>query len=149
MKNNYKIDNLAELEQLAADFLKEISLPATVLLSGDLGAGKTAFVQVCARQLQVKESVTSPTFNLLNSYKALWQHEPVSLLHYDLYRLKKDAPVEDLFYNDLGENTISFIEWPERLSHPIADGSNMYHIRIETSGAEPSSPRQVTITTDA
>ena len=80
-----------------------------ILLSGDLGAGKTAFVQGLATALGVREAVTSPTFNLASSYEGR-----LRLHHLDVYRLDNPAEVLDLDLPELLEDeAVMCIEWGE------------------------------------
>lgn len=83
-----------------------------VLLTGDLGAGKTAFVQGLAAALGVTEPVTSPTFALLRSYPTPWGPD---LLHADIYRLEQLSEVVDLGLAQLlEEDAVAVVEWGER-----------------------------------
>jgi tRNA threonylcarbamoyladenosine biosynthesis protein TsaE len=83
-----------------------------VLLTGELGAGKTAFVQGLARALGVREPVTSPTFALLRSYPIPSGPE---LLHADVYRLEQLSEVVDLGLPELlDDGAIAVVEWGER-----------------------------------
>jgi tRNA threonylcarbamoyladenosine biosynthesis protein TsaE len=96
-------------------------LPAgsTLLLAGDLGAGKTCLVQGLAAGLGIDEPITSPTF-------ALAQHYPLpgagGLVHLDLYRLELPAAADELFAQEEEEaqalGALLAVEWPERLSTP-------------------------------
>ena len=85
-----------------------------ICLFGDLGVGKTSFAQGIGEALNVKESLTSPTFMLIQEYTGVAQGREIRLVHMDLYRLQhRDEAevigVEDNFLND----TICLIEWPE------------------------------------
>lgn len=107
-------DTLAIAHALAARLT-----PGTVLLlRGDLGAGKTAFVRGLAHGLGVApEEVSSPTFTLIQEYRG----GRLPLYHVDLYRLSP-AEVDDLGLDDLiCEGGVVAIEWPERWTHAPAD----------------------------
>lgn len=98
----------------------------TILLEGDLGAGKTLFVQGFAAQLQVKEQVTSPTFNLMNIYQG-----ECPMYHFDLYRLEQEEELEEIGFYEYSESTdgIVIIEWPDKF--PDCLPKEAFYIKIE------------------
>jgi tRNA threonylcarbamoyladenosine biosynthesis protein TsaE len=111
--------------QAAARALADSLRPGDVLLlSGTLGAGKTAFVRGLAAGLGGDpEAVSSPTFTLVHEYRG----GRLVLYHADLYRLER-AATEDLGLEELGlADGVLAIEWPERLTHTIPGA---IHIRI-------------------
>jgi tRNA threonylcarbamoyladenosine biosynthesis protein TsaE len=97
-----------------------------LLLSGNLGAGKTAFVRGLAAGLGVEAGdVSSPTFTLIHEYRG----GRLALYHADLYRLER-AATEDLGIEELGvADGVLAIEWPDRLSHAI-DGARTIRFEI-------------------
>lgn len=109
---------------------------STLLLQGDLGAGKTCLVQGLAAGLGITEPITSPTF-------ALAQHYPLpgagGLVHLDLYRLEHPAAADELFAQEEEEaqalGALLAVEWPERLSVLPA---GCWQIQLEL--ADPSDP---------
>jgi tRNA threonylcarbamoyladenosine biosynthesis protein TsaE len=114
-----------------------------VLLFGDLGAGKTAFVRGLAEGLGIDPvDVSSPTFTIIQEYRG----GRVPLLHVDLYRLEPKE-VADLGLEELGEHAIVAIEWAERLArlpeHPVsvrltvAAGEEVRH--VDVTDARPAS----------
>ncbi len=134
----YTIDTGSEEESSAAGERLAAALRAgdVILLHGDLGAGKTAFVRGLARGLGVDpDEVTSPTFALIQEYRGR-----TTLFHVDLYRL---APreVEDLGLDDLVPDGIVAVEWAERWTDRPADA---YEVRIDDAGGD---RRRITITT--
>jgi tRNA threonylcarbamoyladenosine biosynthesis protein TsaE len=90
----------------------------TLLLSGELGMGKTCLVQGLARGLGIDEPVTSPTFALSQHYEG----RSGSLVHLDLYRLEQPEAADELLAQEQeiarGINAVLAVEWPERLSCP-------------------------------
>ncbi len=100
-----------------------------LLLDGELGAGKTAFVRGLARGLGLQpDEVTSPTFTLIQEYRV--PGSSVVLYHADLYRLTP-REVDDLGLGELSEEGILAVEWPDRWSDPPASA---YRVRIEHLG---------------
>ena len=88
-----------------------------VLLSGDLGAGKTCFAQGVADGLGTPADtpVTSPSYTLLNIH-----YGRLPLYHFDLYRLSAVADLEELGYDEVAEGDgVTLVEWADRLSLPL------------------------------
>ncbi len=111
---------------------RHVRSPLAIYLEGDLGSGKTVFVQGLARGLGVPPGtyVVSPSYTLVNEYPAR-----IPLVHIDLYRLEPGADLEDLGVPDLlsGE-AVAAVEWAERLP-PEAAGERL-EIRFETASAD-------------
>ncbi|MDI6739070.1 MAG: tRNA (adenosine(37)-N6)-threonylcarbamoyltransferase complex ATPase subunit type 1 TsaE [Candidatus Edwardsbacteria bacterium] len=96
-----------------------------VCLWGDLGAGKTCLVQGICRGLEVRESVVSPSFTLINEYSGKY---PVA--HIDFYRLKGEVDLEQLGFDDLLDGKrIVLIEWPERAAGALPADRVDIHLR--------------------
>jgi tRNA threonylcarbamoyladenosine biosynthesis protein TsaE len=105
-------ETIRAAEELAADFKgKEV-----VLLSGELGAGKTVFAKGLAAGLGVADTsrVCSPSYTLVNIYKGR-----VPVFHIDLYRLEKEFEIMDLGWEDYLDEGVVLIEWAERLPFPV------------------------------
>lgn len=109
-----------------AEALAGVIPPDTVLaLHGDLGVGKTTFVQGLARGLGVTESVTSPTFNIFTLHRG----GRASLIHLDAYRLEGAHQVESLMLEDfLVSPWCLAIEWPEKIATWIP--ANAWHLDL-------------------
>ncbi|MDP2710662.1 MAG: tRNA (adenosine(37)-N6)-threonylcarbamoyltransferase complex ATPase subunit type 1 TsaE [Solirubrobacteraceae bacterium] len=99
----------SETEALGAQLARQLGPGDIVLVSGELGAGKTTFVRGACRALGVEGAVTSPTFTIARRYEG---RMPVS--HLDLYRLG-DLRDEDpaLLADELAADRVAFVEWPE------------------------------------
>ncbi len=102
-----------EMQTLAANLAGVLPPDIALALHGDLGAGKTTFVQGLARGFGVAEPVTSPTFNIYTVHRG-----PARLLvHLDAYRLERSAEVENLLIEDfLVSPWCLAIEWPDNIS---------------------------------
>jgi len=114
-----------ETAGVARDLAATLKAGDVVLLSGNLGAGKTAFVRGLASGLGIDaEDVSSPTFTLVHEYRG----GRLTLYHADLYRLEKIA-TEDLGLEEMGiADGVLAIEWPDRLAHALPDARE---VRIE------------------
>lgn len=122
---------------LAAEFAATLSGDTTLALHGDMGVGKTTFVQGLAQGLGVHEHVTSPTFAIYSVYRGAGR----TLVHMDAYRLERGAQVEELLLDEfLVSPWVLAIEWPEKvadwlppqalhLTLSIVDGDK-HHIRL-------------------
>lgn len=112
----YESNSEADTRAIAARLAAGLRPGAVLLLSGDLGTGKTAFVRGLAEGLGIDPSdVTSPTFTLVHEYR----QGRLPLVHVDLYRLDK-ADLDELGMDtDLAERGVMAIEWAERLSRGL------------------------------
>ncbi len=111
---------------VARELASTLEAGDVVLLSGNLGAGKTAFVRGLAAGLGIDpDEVFSPTFTLVHEYRG----GRLTLYHADLYRLEK-AATDDLGLEEMGATDgVLAIEWPDRLTHGLP-GAIPVHIEI-------------------
>jgi tRNA threonylcarbamoyladenosine biosynthesis protein TsaE len=108
----------AATERLAAIIAAQARPGDAILLSGDLGAGKTHFARAFINALTAApEDVPSPTFTLVQTYDALAQAAPVKIWHFDLYRLKSPEETLELGIDEVFVEGIALIEWPDRLGY--------------------------------
>ena len=106
-----------ETRAIAAGLAATLGAGDVLLLTGDLGSGKTAFVRGLAEGLGVRpEEVTSPTFTLVHEYRG----GRLPLVHVDLYRLESADLDEVGLDPDLAAAGVTAVEWAERLTRPIA-----------------------------
>lgn len=119
------ISSPEELETFAASFVAELSprsAEATlVTLSGELGAGKTAFTKAVAKTLGVEEVVTSPTFVLEKIYGLPTTVSFSRLVHIDAYRLSSGADLAPLGFDELMKppRNLILLEWPEKVADAL------------------------------
>jgi tRNA threonylcarbamoyladenosine biosynthesis protein TsaE len=108
-------DSEASTMALGASVGRSLPAGAVVLLDGELGAGKTAFVRGMAAGLGAsEEDVSSPTFTLVQEYRGR-----IPLLHADLYRID-GAEADDLGLDELGRDGVVAVEWGAKLARPPA-----------------------------
>ena len=131
-KLSNQILDLREIEKLATNFCKSISVGDICLFQGELGAGKTTFVRSLINNLYLLNnlpkpaSISSPTYPILITYEL----NSSQIYHYDLYRLKNLMELEELDFFENLNNNITFIEWPEMLiSLPL--NKNHYLINLD------------------
>ncbi|ATI73460.1 tRNA (adenosine(37)-N6)-threonylcarbamoyltransferase complex ATPase subunit type 1 TsaE [Mesoplasma florum] len=120
------IKSINETKELAikiADELKSVKGEVYLLLTGDLGAGKTTLTKQLIKSLGVEENVTSPTFNILNQYETT---NNSIINHMDAYRLDKQSNIE-MFLEEF-DNNINIIEWWTNLNYDFDEFKN---IKIE------------------
>lgn len=107
-----------DTKRVAASLATLLEPGDVCVLSGDLGAGKTQFVQGVAEGMGITEPVTSPTFNILLQYRS---PQATLLEHFDWYRLDDVGELEDVGYYDVLEEGIVFIEWGEKFPEAVPD----------------------------
>lgn len=120
MRIKMDISDIKQTKQLAEAFAKALKAPMIVLLTGDLGAGKTTFVKEVVAALGGKDLVTSPTFTLLNTYEAKFP-----IYHFDMYRLSSAEEAMAVGFDEYFDKSrldgICFVEWPENVEGLIKD----------------------------
>jgi tRNA threonylcarbamoyladenosine biosynthesis protein TsaE len=116
-----------ETAAVGRDLAAHLQPGDVVLLYGDLGAGKTAFVRGLAEGLGIDPAdVSSPTFTIVQEYRG----GRVPLLHVDLYRLEPKE-VADLGLDELGEHAVVAVEWAERLPSGVGPSISVRITRTE------------------
>ena len=126
--------NLKDTENIARDVVKQLlkknpNIKAQVVgLYGDLGAGKTAFTQALAKELNIKDKIVSPTFVIMKKF-SIPEGKHKILIHIDAYRLKKGEELEKLGWADIisDPNNLVLIDWPEL----VADIMPKRHLNIK------------------
>ena len=145
-----KIKTLAELETEAARFARGLvpneNQATLVTLSGELGAGKTAFTKAVAKALDVEEVVTSPTFVLEKIYPIRKLEDSRSngasllfkrLIHIDAYRLEKGADLAPLGFDELIQDAgnLILLEWPEKVLDALPESAVKISIIANPDGS--------------
>ena len=122
-------ESAAETRALGEQLAGQLKAGDVILLEGELGAGKSEFARGVAKGLGVQETVTSPSFTILNVYES----GRVPLYHFDWYRLESAEELYELGMDEyLGGDGIALVEWPVRCPDAVPD--DCLRIRIEAEG---------------
>ena len=131
MVEEFLIDSPAAMRALGERVAKELQAGDTLLVNGDLGAGKTTLAQGIARGLGITEAVTSPTFTLVAEHLVHSRPNGIDrFYHLDLYRLDDPGDLESIGYDDYLSpvDGVSLIEWPERAGGWLPDRARIIEI---------------------
>ena len=124
-------NSAAETRELGEQLAKRLEPGDVVLLRGDLGAGKSELTRGIARGLGVRETVTSPSFTILNVYES----GRCPLYHFDWYRLESADELYELGLDEyIGGDGIAVVEWPERCPEVVPE--RFVRIDIRATGDE-------------
>ncbi len=134
----YVSNSPVETEDLGAALAERLKPGTVVAFSGDLGAGKTAFVRGMARGLGISERVTSPTFTIVNEYEG----GRLPLFHFDMYRLGSSDELFDIGWEDyLVRGGVCAVEWSENVSDAMEGDC----IRVDIRRGAHDNQRLITI----
>ncbi len=131
------IDSLGGLSKVAREILSELNGRHVVLFKASMGAGKTTLISEIVAQCGSHDTVTSPTFAIVNEYRSA-KDEPI--FHFDMYRINKIEEALDFGCEEyLTSGALCLIEWPEQIEQLLPDDAMIVEIAID-------SPTQRTIT---
>ena len=126
-----------QTELVGAKLAQQLTAGTIIAYKGDLGAGKTAFTRGLARGLGARESVTSPTYTIVNEYLS----GRLPLFHFDMYRLRSADELFDIGWDDyLERGGVCAVEWSENVADAL---ENPITVTIEKLGED---SRRITIT---
>jgi tRNA threonylcarbamoyladenosine biosynthesis protein TsaE len=119
--------------EIAKEYSSQLKAGMVVFLHGNLGAGKTTFVKGVLRALGYEGNVKSPTYTLVENYEL----GDFNLYHFDLYRLADPEELEWIGVRDyFNENSICFVEWPEKGDGFLSKADKNIHIKYLDKGRE-------------
>ena len=123
--------NIDNLHEVSVKLLTKYPLRKIFAFYGELGSGKTTFIKTICKSLRVADIVNSPTFAIINVYKA---SDGENIYHFDFYRLKSIEEVFDIGYEDyFYSGSYCFIEWPEKIENLLPDHTIKVYIEVNKS----------------
>lgn len=128
MEKSFNSVKLANLPEVARYLISLLNQEKVVCFYGHMGAGKTTFINLLAKEMGIVGDTSSPTYSLVNEYITAKNE---IIYHFDFYRLKSEEEAYDMGYEDyLYSGNVCLIEWPERIAGLIPQKA----IRFEISG---------------
>ena len=126
------ISSISDLPVAASQIISFSGANKIFLFYGDMGAGKTTLIKILCAKLGVEDSVTSPTFSIVNEYAG--NEGPV--YHFDFYRLKSQNEALDMGYEEyFYSGNYCFIEWPEKIAGLIPEQYTGVRIHVADDGS--------------
>ncbi len=134
MQHRLLVESLSEIDAAAERFLKEISGRKLIAFRAPMGAGKTTFTTALCRVLGVREdSVSSPTFAIVNEYRTI---NGESVFHFDFYRIGKIEEALDIgLYDYLDSGCLCLMEWPENIEELLPEETLNVCIEVLEDGS--------------
>ncbi len=133
MNCELKIEGLDSINAAAQKFVENMGEGKVFAFYGKMGAGKTTFIKAVCECLGVEDTVTSPTFAIVNEYQSTKVDYPI--YHFDFYRIKKLDEVYDMGYEDyFYGGGVCFIEWPELIEELLPEDAVKVEIKENEDG---------------
>lgn len=128
METVFSLDEINEVAQkILAQNPKKV-----ILFNGEMGAGKTTFIKAFSKLLGVKDTMSSPTFSLVNEYQTSQNQK---IFHFDVYRIKSEDEALDMGIEEyLYSGNWCFIEWSEKIPNLIPEEFSLLTIKILSNG---------------
>jgi tRNA threonylcarbamoyladenosine biosynthesis protein TsaE len=131
---NYKVTEETELGFISEEIINSFPQNRIFTFEGEMGAGKTTLIKQICKKLNVADSMSSPTFSIVNEYLTKTGE---SVYHFDFYRIKTetealDIGIEEYFYS----GSYCFIEWPEKIHNLLPDNFVKVQIKIKENHRE-------------
>lgn len=129
---SFIINNLTELPVIAKQLLAECKNERVFAFYAPMGGGKTTFIKTLCKEMGVVDSISSPTFSIVNEYRAA---DGKKIYHFDFYRIKSESEAYDMGYEDyFYSDAYCFIEWPEKIAELLPENYVKVSIELGANG---------------
>lgn len=123
------IHSVDEYQKIAQALISKHADRKIIAFNGEMGAGKTTFIKAICNVLGVKDTVTSPTFSIVNEYKG---NNNQIIYHFDFYRIENIEEAYNLGYEDyFYSNAYCFIEWPDKIKELLPENTLFIELKVE------------------
>jgi tRNA threonylcarbamoyladenosine biosynthesis protein TsaE len=136
----FSVASVEELQRAAESLGNRLAAGDLLILTGELGAGKTTFTQGLGRGLRVREGIISPTFVLVRNHPSLL--DGPGLVHVDAYRLESDAEIDDLDLESTLDCSVTVVEWGAGRVEHLAD-SWLHITLVRPVAGSPADPAAI------
>lgn len=124
-----RVENLSQIQEAAKSFAKLLNSHNIFAFYGDMGAGKTTFINALLLEMDIKEHTSSPTFSIVNEYKS---EQYGTIYHFDFYRIEDESEALDIGLEDMiyGKE-ICLMEWPSKIENLLPENTVIINISVE------------------
>jgi tRNA threonylcarbamoyladenosine biosynthesis protein TsaE len=125
----FVLSRLEDIVKVAPQFIAALGDRKMVAFHGEMGAGKTTFINGLLAQMSIEDHVSSPTFSIANEY---FSPEYGKVYHFDFYRIEDEMEALDIGAEEIfDEDAYCFMEWPERIDNLIPENCVSVHIELD------------------
>ena len=125
-----RITSLDNIHEAAKEFVEEMGDYTVFAFYGNMGAGKTTFINALCEALGVEDITNSPSFSIINEYRS--ESTAELIYHFDCYRLENEDEAYDIGVEDYFDSgAVCLIEWPERIENLLPADTVAVHVTVE------------------